>query len=168
MARLGEEISKTTFPKLVDEVDLNEERYRTLINEIKSAISSKIIRSKLRPNSSYASDIPALSSLILTSNPPPPLWDSAYMKRIIDRYFDKAEIKKEDDPEAIALRQFLSTELDKIHHLGDFRNWYVMNYQDAVLSAVDEDKMTLLDLDTKILAAAYQHVGLAMSDWLKT
>ena len=96
MARLGEEISKTTFPKLVDEVDLNEERYRTLINQIKSAISSKIIRSKLRPNSSYASDIPALSSLILTSNPPPPLWDSAYMKRIIDRYFHKAETKKED------------------------------------------------------------------------
>ena len=28
--------------------------------------------------------------------------------------------------------------------------------------------MTFLDLGTKILAAAYQHVGLAMPDWLKT
>ncbi|MFL6315591.1 MAG: hypothetical protein ACJ73C_02480, partial [Nitrososphaeraceae archaeon] len=31
-----------------------------------------------------------------------------------------------------------------------------------------EDKMTLLDMGTKILAAAYQLVGLAMPDWLKT
>jgi hypothetical protein len=37
-----------------------------------------------------------------------------------------------------------------VESLGDFRNWYVMNYQDAVLSAVNEDKMTLLDMGTKI------------------
>jgi Ni,Fe-hydrogenase I large subunit len=42
-----------------------------------------------------------------------------------------------------------------------------MNYQDAVLSAVNEDKMTLLDMGTKILAA-YQNLRLAMPDWLKT
>jgi hypothetical protein len=156
IARLGEEIDKTTFPKLVDEVDLNDERYRTLINQIKSAITSKILRSKFRHHGSSASDIPALSPLILTSNPPPPLWDSAYMKRIIDRYFDKSETKKEDDPKAVAFRQFLATELDNLHHLGDFRNWYVMNHQDEVLSAIREHKMTLLDLCTKILATAYE------------
>ena len=108
IARLGEEIGKTTFPKLVDEVDLNDEKYRTLINQIKSAISSKILRSKFRPNGSSATDIPALSPLILTSNPSPPIWDSAYMKRIIDRYFDKSETKKEDDPEAVEFRRFLA------------------------------------------------------------
>jgi hypothetical protein len=168
IARLGEEIGKTTFPKLIDEVDLNDDRYRTLINQMKSAISSKILRSKFRPNGSSAIDIPALSPLILTSNAPPPLQDSAYMKRIIDRYFDKSESKKEDDPEAVAFRQFLGTELDKLHHLGDFRNWHVMNHQDAVLSAVYEDKMTLLDLGTKILTAAYEFAGIPMPDWLNT
>jgi hypothetical protein len=35
------------------------------------------------------------------------------MKRIIDRYFDKSESKKEDDPKAISFRQFLATELDR-------------------------------------------------------
>jgi hypothetical protein len=168
IARLGEEIGKTTFPKLVDEVDLNDDKYRTLINQIKSAISSKILRSKFRPNGSSAVDIPALSPLILTSNPPPPLWDSAYMKRIVDRYFDKSETKKEDDPMAVAFRQFLATELDNLHHLGDFRNWYVMNHQDEVLSSVREDKMTLLDLGTKMLAAAYECAGIPMPDWLMT
>jgi hypothetical protein len=168
IARLGEEIGKTTFPKLVDEVDLNDEKYRTLINQIKSAISSKILRSKFRPNGSSATDIPALSPLILTSNPSPPIWDSAYMKRIIDRYFDKSETKKEDDPKAVAFRQFMATELDKLHHLGDFRNWYVMNHQDEVLSSVHKEKISLLDLGTKILAAAYEYAGISMSDWLKT
>jgi hypothetical protein len=168
IARLGEEIDKTTFPKLVDEVDLNDDKYRTIINQIKSAITSKILRSKFRPHGSSASDIPALSPLILTSNPPPPLWDSAYMKRIIDRYFDKSETKKEDDPKAVAFRQFLTTELDNLHHLGDFRNWYVMHHQDEVLSSVREDKMTLLDLGTKILATAYEYVGIPMPEWLKT
>ena len=168
IARLGEEIGKTTFPKLVDEVDLNDEKYRTLINQMKSAISSKILRSKFRPNGISATDIPALSPLILTSNAPPPLEDSAYMKRINDRYFDKSESKKENDPEAISFRQFLATELDKLHLLGDFRNWYVMNNQHEVLSSVQQEKMTLLDLGTKILAAAYEYAGIQMPDWLKT
>jgi hypothetical protein len=168
MARLGEEIGKATFPKLIDEVDLNDDKYRTLINQIKSAISSKILRSKFRPNGSSATDIPALSSLILTSNAPPPLGDSAYMKRIIDRYFDKSETKKEDDPEAVAFRQFLATQLDNLRHLGDFRNWYVMNNQHKVLSSVHEEKMTLLDLGTKVLAAAYEYADVPMPQWLKT
>jgi hypothetical protein len=168
IARLGEEIGKTTFPKLVDEVDLNDEKYRTLINQIKSAISSKILRSKFRPNGISATDIPALSPLILTSNAPPPLQESAYMKRVIDRYFDKSESKKENEPEAISFRQFLETELDKLNHLGHFRNWYVMNHQDEILSSVHQEKITLLDLGTKILAAAYQYAGVQMPDWLKT
>jgi hypothetical protein len=58
------------------------------------------------------------------------------MKRIVDRYFDKSETKKEDDPKAVAFRQFLATELDK---LGDFRNWYLMNHQGSILTAVHVD-----------------------------
>jgi hypothetical protein len=62
----------------------------------------------------------------------------------------------------------LATELDKLHHLGDFRNWYVMSHQDEVLSSVHEEKITLLDLGTKILAAAYEYANIPMPDWLKT
>jgi hypothetical protein len=53
-------------------------------------------------------------------------------------------------------------------HLGDFRNWYVMNHQEEVLSAVYEEKMILLDLGSKILAAAYEYSGVPIPDWLKT
>ena len=43
-----------------------------------------------------------------------------------------------------------------------------MNHQDAVLSAVREEKMTLLDVGTEILSAAYQYAGMPMPQWLKT
>jgi hypothetical protein len=43
-----------------------------------------------------------------------------------------------------------------------------MNRQEEVLSAVHEEKMTLLDLGMKILAAAYEYAGTPMPDWLRT
>jgi hypothetical protein len=165
IARLGDELSKTTFPKMFDEVDLSDERYKHIINQIKSAVSSKIIRSKFRQNGGSAFDIPALTPAILTSNPPPPLFDSAYMKRIIDRYFDKSETRKESDPIAVEFRRFLTTELDKIFRFGEFRNWYIINHQDLILSAVNDDKAEMLEVGFKILQAAYQYAGLEIPDW---
>ena len=88
IARLGDTVSHSTFPKLVDEVDLNGERIAWLVNAIKSAIEGRIVRSKFPTNRATSSvDIPALSPLILTSNPPPPFHDSAYMRRVIERNF---------------------------------------------------------------------------------
>lgn len=43
-----------------------------------------------------------------------------------------------------------------------------MNHQDEVLSSVRKDKITLLDLGTKILAAAYEYAGIPIPDWMKT
>lgn len=87
------------------------------------------------------------------------------MKRVIDRYFDKSESKKEDDPQAVEFRQFIATEFDKLYHLGDFRNWYIINHQDLILSAINEESTPMLDLGMKILMAAYQYAGLPIPDW---
>jgi hypothetical protein len=69
IARLGEAISKTTFPKLVDEVDLSDtdSKYNNIINHFKSAIESKILRTKLTRDGSTAISIPSLCPLIMTS-----------------------------------------------------------------------------------------------------
>jgi hypothetical protein len=164
VAKLGDEMGKTTFPKLFDEANLKDDKYNHLPNQIKSAVSSKIVRSKLRPNGSRI-EIPALTPAILTSNPPPPLYDSAYMKRVIDRYFDKSESKIETDPQAVEFRRFLVTELDKVYHLGDFRNWYVMNHQDLILSLVNAGQIPLLEIGMQLLVAAYEYAGLPMPEW---
>ena len=81
IARLGDQISHTTFPKLVDEADLNGPEKAWLVNALKSCIESKTARSKFMSNRATASTaIPALSPFILTSNPPPPFHDSGFMR----------------------------------------------------------------------------------------
>ena len=52
IARLGDVVSHTTFPKLVDEADLNGPDKVWLINALKSAIEGKVARSKFMTNRS--------------------------------------------------------------------------------------------------------------------
>jgi hypothetical protein len=157
-------VSHTTFPKLVDEVDLNGERIAWLVNAIKSAIEDRIVRSKFPSNRATSSvDIPALSPLILTSNPPPPFHDSAYMRRIIERNFPQSETWKENDPVALQFKEFLRKNLKRLKALGDFRNWFTMNNQGTIL---DDARPPPLDLGFKTLSEAYKAAGLIMPEWL--
>jgi hypothetical protein len=166
IARFGDILSHTTFPKLVDEADLNGIDKGWLINAIKSAIESRVARSKFMTNrSSSSSAIPALSPLILTSNPPPPFYDSGYMRRIIDRNFPRSESHKEDDPEAIKFKEFLRTDLNRFRHLGEFRNWFIINNQDLFLDEMNRPPP--LDLGFKILTAAYETASMEMPKWFK-
>ena len=87
--RFGEAVSYSTFPILIDELDLNNEiRNLWLINMIKVIIDSQIARAKF-PHSDAGDviDIPALSCLIMTSNFSPPLHNSGYMRRTIKEIF---------------------------------------------------------------------------------
>ena len=164
IARLGDTVSHSTFPKLVDEVDLNGERIAWLVNAIKSAIEGRIVRSKFPTNRATSSvDIPALSPLILTSNPPPPFHDSAYMRRVIERNFPQSETWKENDPVAIEFKEFLRKNLKRLKALGDFRNWFIVNNQELIL---DEARPPPLDLGFKILSEAYKAAGRIMPEWL--
>jgi hypothetical protein len=97
IARLGDTISQTTFPKLVDEMDFTDNKM--LINNIKSAIGQPRLR-KVLDRSRRAEYIPALSEFIMTSNPPPPLNDAAFMKRIAARYFPDTETHFKDQQAA--------------------------------------------------------------------
>jgi hypothetical protein len=105
IARFGDVVSHSTFPKLVDEADLNGIDKAWLVNALKSAIEGKVARSKFMSNrSSTSSPIPALSPLVFTSNAPPPFYDSGYMRRIIDRNFPRSESHREDDPIAMKFK----------------------------------------------------------------
>jgi len=164
LARLGEAVSKSTFPILVDEVNLSDEKNSWLVNNLKSIIENRIARSKF-PNSKASSpiDIPSLSCLIFTSNPPPPLHDSALMRRTIARNHPQSESWKEDDPKAQEFKEFLRVNLSRLKALGDFRNWYVMNHRDEIL---DDKRPAPLDLGLKILKAAFQYCGIEIPTWL--
>jgi len=163
-ARLGEAVSRSTFPILIDEADLSDIKNGWLVNMLKSIIESAIARTKF-PNGKASSpvDIPALSCLILTSNPPPPLHDSAYMRRVIARNHPQSESWMEDDPRAAEFKKFLGVNLPRLKALGDFRNWYIMNHQDAILN---KKRPEPLDLGLIILRAAFDHAGIEIPSWL--
>ena len=97
IAMLGDTISDTTFPKLVDEMDFTDNRM--LINNVKSAVDQPRLR-KVLDRSRRAEYIPVLSLFIMTSNPPPPLNDSAFMKRIAARHFPDTETHFKDQQAA--------------------------------------------------------------------
>ena len=164
IARLGDVISHTTFPKLVDEADLNGPEKAWLVNALKSCIESRIARSKfLRNNATTSTGIPALSPLILTSNSPPPFYDSGFMRRVIDRNFPKSEKWNETDPVAIEFKEYLRMNLKRGKALGDFRNWFIMNNQELIL---DEARPAPLELGFRILSEAYKAAGRIMPEWL--
>jgi hypothetical protein len=164
LARSGDTIGKTTFPKLVDEVDLTSIYLKDVVNSMKTAIESKILRTKfLSGRDRTGTRIPALSPLILTSNYPPPMHNSAFMRRIIDRSFSQSESRNKTDLIATEFEEFLRTNLDRLKPIGDFRNAFLMNNQDKLLPL--SRKMSPLDLGKKVLAAAYEHVGLSMPEW---
>ena len=163
-ARLGDAVSHSTFPILIDEMDLSDPRNAWLVNLLKSIIESRLARTKF-PHSKASNpiDIPALSCLILTSNSPPPFHESAYMRRVIARNFPQSETWKESDPKAIEFREFLRINLPRLKALGDFRNWFIMNHQDEIL---DEKRPDPLDLGLKILQTAFEYTGIEIPTWL--
>lgn len=165
IARVGEALGHTTFPILVDEMDLMNPKHHWLIEVLKSIVESQISRSKF-PSSraSGTIDIPALCLPILTGNPPPPLNESAYMKRVIARYFPQSETMKESDPQSSKFREFVRINLARLKALGDFGNWYIMNNQKEFL---DERSPPPLDLGLKILKTAFEYSGIEIPHWLE-
>jgi len=110
---------------IIDELKFDDKN-SWFINQMKSTIESKTARTKF-PNSKALEpeDIPALSTLILTSNSPPPFHDSGYMRRTIARPFPQSESWSENDPKAIEFKEFLRVNLPRLKALGEFRNWYI-------------------------------------------
>lgn len=163
-AKLGAAVSRSTFPILIDEVDLNDIRNSQLVNMIKVVIESTKARDKFVISSdSDPSSIPALSCLIMTSNLPPPFHNSGLMRRLISRPFPINESWKQDDPKALAFKEFLRVNLPRLKALGDFRNWYIINNQQEFL---DERRPEPLDIGLKILKEAFTFCGKETPQWL--
>jgi hypothetical protein len=160
IARLGDTISQTRFPKLVDEMDFTDNK--TLINNVKYAIDQPRLK-KVLDRSRRAEYIPALSAFIMTSNPPPPLNDAAFMKRVAARYFPDTETHFKDQQESKDFDALL-VHLDKLHALGQFRNKFIMDNQQLIL----DNKPAPFEKAKRILIAAYESAQMLAPCWLMT
>lgn len=159
--RLGETISKDTYPVLVNEVgSLYEtgrfDRYKAIKETIKHGVESTTTRGKFI-DQKYE-DIPALSPLIFTSNYAPHN-DGGFGRRFISIHFPKDE-KKEPEEEA-EFKKLLQEKKKYLKVLGDFTLRYVSKDPSFLL------KEDWKDIAKKILTAFYQFAGKEIPKWIE-
>jgi Bifunctional DNA primase/polymerase, N-terminal len=158
LPRMGDTISRTTFPIIADEMELVDKRTgkvnSVITAAIKTAVDQPILRKVLDHNRN-SEHVPALSALIMTSNPPPPFEDAALMKRLAVRHFPTNETHYKGSKEAAFYDTEILPNLFKLHVLGKFRNKFVMNNQQIIL----DKKLTPFEKARIILKAIYEYVG---------
>jgi hypothetical protein len=159
VARLGETVSKTTFPIVVNEVNLIDDRMRHILEYMKTAVESPIFREKFtNSHSKSITRYPALSALFLSSNFALPVYNTAFMSRIKERYHSKSEVHKPDEPISKEFDTTIQNILDRLGALGQFRNWFVINNP----YYISEE-----DLGLALILKIYEHLGIMMPEWLK-
>ena len=162
--RFGQAISKSTYPVLVDEVGaLGEDRFYFLVEMIKYALLHRVVRSGKFSENKRHSDILSLSSVIFTSNPPPPR-DPAYRRRfIVIQYIDSDKITEEEKKE---FKHWLIEEdrIEKLGVLGDFAVKYIIEHPDLVLGF--KDSLWHKPGET-ILKEFYKAAGKEPPSWLE-
>ena len=159
VARFARAISYNTYPVRINEVQLNDDRQKQLVETLKHAVQSQTARARLMSRS-VAEYISALSPCILTSNDLPPQ-DPAFRRRIIPMYNSK-----EDEPSQEEMEQFnalLRTGLDTLGVLGDFTANYITENQEILVNG----KSNWIDIAKCILGELFEAAGKNTPDWIE-
>ncbi len=157
IARFGRAVSYNTYPILINEVQLNDERQKQLVEALKHAVQSQTARARLSTKST-AEFIAALSPCILTSNVAPPE-DPAFQRRIIPIHYSR-----DDEPSAEERDRFntlLKDNIDKLGTLGDFAANYILNNQQTILTKSDWKDMAL-----EVLTAFFNAAEKKVPGWI--
>jgi Bifunctional DNA primase/polymerase, N-terminal len=158
IARLGEALSRNTFPKLIDEVKLDPKFQSDLIEAIKHAVQGKIARTKLLVTSEPI-DIHAFSPCIFTSNHQLPA-DPAFRRRFLNFHYPH-----EDKPAENEIREFesfLKHGWNSLGTLGDFTRGYLLQHQDLIIN----DKNDWSDIAMIILQEYFKAANLNIPEWI--
>ena len=158
IARLGEAISRDTFPKLIDEVKLDPKIQGDLIEAIKHAVQGKIARTKLSVTSEPI-DIHAFSPCIFTSNhqlPP----DPAFRRRFLNFHYPHDD--KPAENEIRVFESFLKHGWNSLGTLGDFTITYLLQHQELVIDDTNEWP----DITKMVLQEFFKAANLTLPEWI--
>ncbi|MGD9673728.1 MAG: hypothetical protein AB7U98_09645 [Candidatus Nitrosocosmicus sp.] len=160
--RLGETISKDTYPVLVNEVGSLYEtgrfnRYKSISDTIKHGVESTTVRGKFIDPNRYE-ELPALSPLILTSNYAPNN-DGGFGRRFISIHFPKDEKKEVEEEDKF--KKLLQDKKKYLKILGDFAMQYVSKDPSVLLK--DDWK----NITRRILIEFYQFAGKEVPEWIE-
>src|SRR5262249_52871023 len=149
----GDTTSDTTFPKIINEVDLTQRP--DIENHIITAVDATKFRKTLDRNRN-AEYSPGLTPLFLTGNAQAPT-KPEYVKRVKTRFSTEKEVHLPGSPEAKDYKRWLAANIKRCHSLGQFRNKFVMEPlgQEIIL----DTNLTPFEMSRKIWAAIYESVG---------
>jgi hypothetical protein len=157
-ARLGQIISQTTLPIVINEVgDLSNPNYSHMIEMIKNAIENETARSTFNRIGKFVS-ILALSAVILTGNPAPPK-DGGYRRKSLPIVFT-VEDKYDREKEGKEFLDWITKELDKLGALGNFAADYIMNNPKIL------EEKSWNEIGIEVLKKFYTKAGLDIPEWI--
>ena len=162
-ARLGEALSKSTYPLVVNEVgQLNDEhRNKDMVEMIKTAITDLNARKKF-VNKTIYTDIPSFSPCILTGNSVPPN-DTGFKRRIIPIIFTE-----KDQYSEVEIKEFEKLFHERVKHelryLGDFAVNYIMEHQQELLLDGKKDWKEVAEI---ILTEMYKSIDREPPEFIK-
>lgn len=162
-ARFGEVLSKSTYPVVINEVgQLNDDRYRDIVEMFKTAITDPIARKKF-VNKTIYTDIPSFSPCILTGNPIPP-YDTGYRRRTISIIFTEKDQYSVDKKEEFK-NLFTERIKNELQYLGNFTVNYIMEHQDLLINGKKDWK----EIAEIILSEMYKSIDgkLPSPEWIQ-
>jgi hypothetical protein len=155
--RFGRAVSYNTYPILINEVTLTEDRQKQLVEALKHAVQSQTARGRLATRT-IAEHISALSPCVLTGNSIPPD-DPAFRRRFIYIYFSTADQHTEE--EIKEFNKFLSDNIGALETLGDFATDYILTHQNVILNDDDWEA-----IGNTILTEFFKAAGLQVPEWV--
>ena len=161
-ARLGEALSKSTYPIVINEVaQLNDEnRNRDMVEMYKTAVTDLIARKKF-VNKTVYTDIPSFSPCILTGNSIPPT-DTGFRRRVIPIIFTEKDQYSDDE-----IKDFKELFEQRIKHelryLGDFTVNYIMEHQELLLDGKNDWK----EIAEIIITEMFKSIHREPPEWIK-
>jgi hypothetical protein len=163
-AKLGEALSKSTYPVVINEVaQLNDEnRNRDIVEMIKIAVTDLNARKKF-VNKTIYTDIPSFSPCILTSNSIPPS-DTGFRRRVIPIIFTEKDQYSKDEMKEFKEELFDQRVKHELRYLGEFTINYIMEHQEELLL---DDKKDWKEIAEMILTEMYKSVGKEPPEWIK-
>lgn len=164
-AKLGEALSKSTYPLLINETgSLSEESKftnKSLIEMIKTAIEGPIARSKFLHKTIYT-EIPSFCACIFTSNSAPPS-DLGFRRRIIAIPF--AQNDEYTVEERKEFEKLLKERIAELKVLGDFSSNYILKNQDLILD--DTNKKNWDEIAKLVLCEMYKIIEREPPEWIE-
>jgi hypothetical protein len=164
VAKLGEALSKSTFPLAINESGAisDDSKYnKNLIEMIKTAIEGPIARSKFVHKTIYT-EIPSFCACVFTSNSAPPS-DIGFRRRIILIAFTKNDEYKVD--EITEFEKLLNPRISELKAVGDFAASYILEHQDLLLDS--NNKKDWDEIAKLVLYEMYKIIERKPPEWIE-